>query len=1078
MSSTAASRKLGGRAEKRARVGEPAAAAPASTSPQAVAAAAVDALPDTAIRNAFKTLGLRESWTLRGVCRRWRRIIEETAWTDVELRLRQFNSSKGGKASSGSAVAASDRSTRRKPAAAAASEAKASGGGEQSDAEQSGELAFDGVSELFEQRKLRLGAGASVSLSVELAPGAKAPRQSEQRAVDATCRLLAAVARNHSHSGPAQPRGISLELGAGKQRLSCSHKWVGDYLLGVLRAMQPPSGAPSGLERLCVGFLVVQESQGQGRSTAPPPPWPPAAELRAALAHFGRLRSLALTFDRFDAGVGPEAAAAVAACCPLLRYLTLQLCGEAAGEALAALAPLAHLEELVALFTGGSPVSDRVLALGDGPAGQSLRRVAFARRPFSWGEDLSEEGFDFAPATDAISSAVLHALGRMPKLESIEEMQLSTGRVTAESVRALGRAASLRELSLQLNYGRHELGSPAFPALGEALSGLPRLERLGLALSGRVGSPADVVAVLASAGVRRALTDLSLGFDRMLAEAEAEAILALPALRRLRLDYLIFDDDYLGGFEVLAAGLRPEVALQIESDVEDAGARRGMRELFGARLPEWDYEDEEEEGEEGEEEGSCSGVVATPPGGAAAAGGNPFDALPDELVGRIIGEASASEKAWKHLRAHASDVDQLGPQRARIAQQPSLWERIRITQASDKSVSWLLQQPEERREAIRALFLRSGTLSSDCFKLLCKAFDAQLTGLSLAFGNTFSPRVLTGVSHFSNLRTLTVTGESEAWIKQNMVELSNPLVQAALRTAASLPLETLIVFQFPVLPETLQALAPLAPSLRHLKISVLLEKHSSPGPVLAAVAAFNLLEHLTIYVHNREGQLLAPPPRATEADLQPLSGLLRMQDYEVLMQHEHIGFLRGMRELEAMMMYADGGADFSPLLDLSAAGGSLRSARIYQTVAAGNTAAASTSLASVAPHLSKLETLELLLPPSVYSALAQGQQSLAQWSSLKHLTVRCFPGSATIPGPFLKRLGSDIPVLPRLVVGSPLPFPDEIEAVAQLGRLRQLVLGGKAAEALDAGARKALELLLLRVSVSYAGALTIRLSSQ
>eukprot|EP00741_Cyanophora_paradoxa_P021303 tig00021348_g20563.t1 len=68
-----------------------------------------------------------------------------------------------------------------------------------------------------------------------------------------------------------------------------------------------------------------------------------------------------------------------------------------------------------------------------------------------------------------------------------------------------------------------------------ALSGLPHLERLRLTIY--IDTPAaldGVVALLRSAGARRALYSLKLSFDdRPLSEAEAEAVVALPALERL-----------------------------------------------------------------------------------------------------------------------------------------------------------------------------------------------------------------------------------------------------------------------------------------------------------------------------------------------------------------------------------------------------------------------------------------------------------------------------------------------------------------------------------------------------------------
>eukprot|EP00741_Cyanophora_paradoxa_P024535 tig00000269_g23689.t1 len=548
---------------------------------------------DALMSDVFRALGLRASWPLRGVCRRWLRVVEETEWTDVELQIKlatdMYKTAPG----------------RRRVAPA----------------EQRDESLYDAVSALFEQRKLRLGAGASVSLSPELVYLSKkknihTAKQSEQRILAAACRLLTAIAG--SHGGPQRSWGLSFALRGGEPgqpRIRSDRDHVCAYLCGVLRALAPPEGATSALESLSVSLLGVRPTETEWA------PWPPAAadELRAALAPFRQLRSLELAFNATDAGIGPEAAAAVAASCPLLRSLCFFPCGEAAGEALAALAPLARLEELVALFTGRSPVSDSVLALGDGPAGQSLRRVEFVEAKPNREPQLR---YPSSLAFGSVSSAVLHALGRMPKLESIEEMQLSTGRVTAESVRALGRAASLRRIDLEIEDYEESAGVRVLPALGEALSGLPRLERLNLVLKGDRTPPEGVLALLASDCARRALTGLHLSVLRPLAEAEAEAILALPALRRLRVACDLARVDPLDPYHVLA-GIRPQVELDFDRDrFEDSDARHSMRKLFGARLEKsWGDGCDSEPESDGDGFGTSRGYQDQDEGGEDEGGG-------------------------------------------------------------------------------------------------------------------------------------------------------------------------------------------------------------------------------------------------------------------------------------------------------------------------------------------------------------------------------------------------------------------------------------------------------------------------
>eukprot|EP00741_Cyanophora_paradoxa_P024942 tig00000056_g24076.t1 len=157
------------------------------------AAPAIDALPDAILSDVLKTLGLRAGWPLRGVCRRWRRVAEDTPWPSLELRFR----SGGGGPAPAPAAAASD-------ASGAGPRPNASGGDRF-------EEACGALSTLFEQRKLRLAGGASVALRPELAPGPSRraadvaeARQRHRGALEAACRLLAAITRSYyANCGPA-----------------------------------------------------------------------------------------------------------------------------------------------------------------------------------------------------------------------------------------------------------------------------------------------------------------------------------------------------------------------------------------------------------------------------------------------------------------------------------------------------------------------------------------------------------------------------------------------------------------------------------------------------------------------------------------------------------------------------------------------------------------------------------------------------------------------------------------------------------------------------------------------------------
>eukprot|EP00741_Cyanophora_paradoxa_P003400 tig00000704_g3303.t1 len=515
--------------------------------------------------------------------RRWRRVIEETEWPSVELRV------KGGKptdwTSSGVVIKRS-----KQPRTAGAG-----GAGPRHE--------YSLLSALFEEGRLRLGgsAGCSFALRAELPQvgaedsNAAVLTESHQLAAFAACELLGAVAS--SLSDPTQLREVSVEFSrapgsSSSSRVANAYRLATEdllrsSLLGVLRALRPPAGAPaSRLE----GLSVVFRGRWRGDAAGPRQAWPRAAELRAALAPFGRLRSLTLSFARADAGADGAAAAAIAAACPLLRSLAL---GPSEAAALAALAPLAHLERLAVAWpppaAGGSCPTDAsagLVPLAYGPAGRSLRAVAFVDDPTS-DPFLEPEGARSARV--AATQPSLAALARMPNLESVVPLQIDAGGLKPEGVLALGRLAGLREARLSLC---GVANSAALRALAEALSCLPRLERLGLelALGGYSSRTGGVAALLKSAGARRALADLHLAAERPLEEAEAEAIAALPALRRLRLSSRIDAPPSLRPFEALRA-LRPEVAVRVElhrGDIDErsfAGARAAVERMLAVRRP-------------------------------------------------------------------------------------------------------------------------------------------------------------------------------------------------------------------------------------------------------------------------------------------------------------------------------------------------------------------------------------------------------------------------------------------------------------------------------------------------------------
>eukprot|EP00741_Cyanophora_paradoxa_P018511 tig00021070_g17871.t1 len=457
-----------------------------------------------------------------------------------------------------------------------------------------------------------------------------------------------------------------------------------------------------------------------------------------------------------------------------------------------------------------------------------------------------------------------------------------------------------------------------------------------------------------------------------------------------------------------------------------------------------------------------------------AAGGSPFDALPDELVARIIGHASewsyvetgsieeysGSRRCTDQILGKLVRLSHISRRFRSLAQQPSLWERIHIQPVSNEAIEALLNQPKKRREAMRSLFLANGDLSDDSFVKLCETFGEQLTHLSVASDHygSISPTVMFAIQHFSRLEQLYICGESESWLEENIGMIAGPIVQGGLQALASLPLQALELNDFAMNLETLQALAPLAPTLKRLHCSCGFIIDGALLPVFSSIAAFQQLEQLTLGFYNREGSLLWPS--ASEADLQPLSSLSCLRAYAVYVIHTHTGFLSGMRQLEDICLNMVGPADISALLPHA---GSLRRAIITHD---DLDEAASTSFTAAASKLVALEELNLTLPSAAFSAFAQ--ESMKQWTKLKSLTLECM-GHKEIPGAFLKRLASDVPNLAVLNVKSPLPLSSAggLVAVSALKRLRRLVIEGEATSAANADTRRALRGALLRVKISF-----------
>eukprot|EP00741_Cyanophora_paradoxa_P001911 tig00000523_g1851.t1 len=432
--------------------------------------------------------------------------------------------------------------------------------------------AAEDMAALLEERKLRFARGSEFELRLELlSPDCK----SLPRALAAACRIVAAIPRPRKMTVelfPAYPSAKGRSSIDSATNAAVAAGVVSAFLLGMLRALRPvdPDGAAggsgSGLQSLKLGFLPLDCAYTYTEQQ--PLPWPPADELRAALAPFGDLRSLDLWFP--GAAVGAETAAAIVAACPLLRSVSFRPCPMESPAVFIELGRLAHLRKLVVLLRNyweSRRCAGGIAALAAGPAGASLRRIAFyhcirvydcnwfpRRRP----EALAESW--------CLSDDDLLALGHLPALESASPLLIDAGvgGVDAASILALGRAEGLRELALEFQMG----AAPADPdralealeALGGALEGLPRLASLKLKLVVGVAyleNADDFAALFRSPGVSRALAELELHVPRDVGEAEAAAVAALPALRRLVLGCRAASDEALRPFEVRPPPPRP-----------------------------------------------------------------------------------------------------------------------------------------------------------------------------------------------------------------------------------------------------------------------------------------------------------------------------------------------------------------------------------------------------------------------------------------------------------------------------------------------------------------------------------------
>eukprot|EP00741_Cyanophora_paradoxa_P018460 tig00021070_g17823.t1 len=491
-------------------------------------------------------------------------------------------------------------------------------------------------------------------------------------------------------------------------------------------------------------------------------------------------------------------------------------------------------------------------------------------------------------------------------------------------------------------------------------------------------------------------------------------------------------------------------------------------------------------------DGQASAAALSAVAAAMAAGGSPFDALPDELVVRIMEKAStqsyyepatgavplpSGRLCFDQVLDQLTQLSHVSRRFRSLARQPSFWERIYVSigpsGVSDEAIDALISRPEEQREALRSLCMKLGSLSTTSFIKLCKCFSTQLQQLSMVYQREVSPGVLAAVQHFSKLEQLHISC-SEEWIQQNIQMLTGPLVQGPLQALASLPLQALSM-GMPMTVETLQALAPLAPTLKRLECCFILDSlSSSPLPLFSAVAAFQQLERLSFEtLHPEKGT--KTHYLVSEEELYPLSSLSLLRVYDASALHKHTSFLSGMRKLEYVRLDVSEDCDISPLASIA---DGLLVATLHAPF--GIDATKIPSFAATVSKLTGVMNLELSVHFNVLEALAQ--LSLKQWSNLWCLTLRHknlrdprdVAYAVRVPPAFLKRLVADVPSLEKLITYSPLPLDSAggfvaVSALNNLKLLRHLEIRQTDAQeaAFDAASREVLQAALLNVEIEY-----------
>eukprot|EP00741_Cyanophora_paradoxa_P021857 tig00021374_g21098.t1 len=340
-------------------------------------------------------------------------------------------------------------------------------------------------------------------------------------------------------------RSLSVKLDVWGLRLEAIPRAaVSGLVLGTLSALRPPplsagapppaaadaaaapapapAPAPAALTELTLDIDDGHAHGVSGRSEW----WPSPQELAPALAPFGLLRS----FSLFPSPVAPcivdgPAAAAIVQCCPLLRSVLFR---PADGAAVAALAPLAFLEEvtLTSEFTDEEEGRELDLhvcggpeALGAGPAGRSLRTFSAKRSALVSGADLC--GF-----------------GSMPRLESLEGIEIDEERtpIAREDAAAIRGARRLRRLGARLYASEAQRTSNFLLGLSDALGPCSDPPALCIDIQGSSCSPDPETLTHFFSHASRSLQTFQSRLERPFTDAEVGSLLRHgTALQTLRL---------------------------------------------------------------------------------------------------------------------------------------------------------------------------------------------------------------------------------------------------------------------------------------------------------------------------------------------------------------------------------------------------------------------------------------------------------------------------------------------------------------------------------------------------------------